>query len=131
MEGPLLLFDGVCNLCEGWVRFVLARDRGARFRFAAFQSKAGAELAARFGLGGALETMALVEDGACSARSTAALRILRDLGWPWALLYAFIVVPRPLRDAVYDWVARNRYRWFGKKESCLIPTPEIRARFLE
>lgn len=129
-QGPVLLFDGVCNLCEGWVRFIAARDPRGRVRFAALQSEAGHELARRHGLAEDLRTAAFIEDGRLYTRSAAALKALAALGGLWRLAGALWLVPSPLRDAVYDWVARSRYRWFGKKESCLLPTPEIRSRFL-
>lgn len=130
-EQSILLFDGVCNLCNGIVRFVLKRDPSARFLFASLQSESGRERLARFGLSGTdFDTVILIEDGNWYGKSSAALRTLRLLGWPWKALYAFMLVPRPIRDAVYDLVARNRYRVFGKRESCMLPTPELRARFL-
>jgi len=126
--GPVVLFDGVCNLCNGAVRFLVARDTKSRFSFAALQSKTAHGI---FGKNPPLESIVLYEAGITYTKSTAVLRIARGLRFPWPLLYAFTVVPRPLRDAVYDWVARHRYRWFGKREVCLVPTPELRDRFLE
>ena len=130
MEGPILLFDGMCNLCEGWVRFIIARDPVGRVRFAALQSEAGRELARRHGLSDQLKTAAFIEDGRLYTRSAAALKALGGLGWRCSWTRAFWLVPAVLRDAVYEWVARNRYRWFGKKDSCLMPSAEIRSRFL-
>lgn len=127
----VILFDGVCNLCNGLVQFVIDRDPYARFVFAPLQGdEARRLLAARRHAGGDLGTVLLVEDGRVYDRSTACLRIARHLSGAWPLAYAFILVPRPLRDLVYGWVARNRYAWFGREESCRIPTPELRARFL-
>jgi predicted DCC family thiol-disulfide oxidoreductase YuxK len=123
-----VLFDGVCNLCNGAVRFILARDPAARFQFASLQSEAARRL---LGENAPEETIVLREGGKIYSQSTAALRIARELRFPWPLLYAFIVVPRPLRDAIYDWVARHRYQWFGKREVCMVPMPEVRGRFLE
>jgi predicted DCC family thiol-disulfide oxidoreductase YuxK len=129
---PVILFDGVCNLCNGFVQFVIDRDPSARFRFASLQSKAGAALAAAPVGGGALpDSVVLVEDGRVYTESAAALRVLSRLGFPWNLTSALVVVPRPLRDAVYRWVARNRYRWFGRRDVCMVPTPALRARFLD
>lgn len=124
----VVLFDGVCNLCNGMVQFVLARDPGERFRFASLQSDAARRL-----LQGdvPVETIVLVEAGKTYRKSAAALRIARGLRFPWPLLFGFMVVPRPLRDAVYDWVARHRYAWFGKRESCPVPTPGLRQRFMD
>jgi predicted DCC family thiol-disulfide oxidoreductase YuxK len=125
---PVVLFDGVCNLCNGMVRFVLARDPRGTFRFASLQSAAARRL-----LAGAVppETIVLIEAGKTYTKSCAALRIARGLRFPWPLLYGFVAVPRPLRDLVYDWVARHRYAWFGKRESCMLPAPELRGRFME
>ncbi len=132
-EHAIVLFDGVCNLCNGLVQFVIRRDPApARFRFAALQSNAGQQLLREHGLSTVdLDTFVLVEAGVARVRSTAALRLLKRLGLPWSLAWSFIIVPRPLRDAVYRFVARNRYRWFGVRESCMVPTPELRSRFLE
>ena len=126
-----ILFDGVCNLCNASVLFVVDRDPRARFTFAPLQSAEAQQLLAERGYRGAeLSTVLLVEGDRVYARSSAALRVARRLRGAWPLLYAFVAVPRPLRDAVYDWVARNRYRWFGREDACRIPTPELRARFL-
>ena len=125
---PVVLFDGVCNLCNGAVRFILARDPAARFRFASLQSDAARRL---LGGGGPVETIVLLEAGKTYNKSTAALRIARGLRFPWPLFYAFVTVRRPLRDLIYDWVARHRYRWFGKRDTCMLPTPELRERFME
>jgi predicted DCC family thiol-disulfide oxidoreductase YuxK len=128
---PIVLFDGVCNACDASVNWIIRRDNRALFRFAPLQSPAGARLGREHGLDpNALDTMVLVEDGRAYRRSTAALRILRRLGWPWRLLFTLIAVPAPLRDFAYDRFAARRYRWFGKKEQCMIPTPEVRDRFL-
>jgi predicted DCC family thiol-disulfide oxidoreductase YuxK len=128
---PLLLFDGVCNLCHGAVQFVIARDPDAHFRFASLQSEYGREIVRREGLPEDVTTVILVEpDGRVSSRSTAALRVATKLGALWPLLGALLVVPRFLRDPVYEFVARNRYRWFGQKESCPLPDPSLADRFL-
>jgi len=125
------LFDGVCNLCNGFVQFVIARDPAGRFRFAPLQSDAARRL-----LGGRdapqewPDSIVLVEDGGVFTRSTAALRVARGLSFPWPLAYAFVGVPRPLRDWVYDIVARNRHRWFGRRDVCMLQTPELLARFI-
>jgi predicted DCC family thiol-disulfide oxidoreductase YuxK len=131
-EHPILLFDGVCNLCEGLVRFAIEHDRTGRFRFAPLQSELGRALLVRHGYDpDAIDAVVLVDGAGATDRSTAALRLARDLGAPWRWLApALLLVPRGLRDAVYDWVARNRYRWFGRRSECLVPTPELRARFL-
>ena len=131
-DRPVVLFDGVCNLCNGSVQFLIARDPSARLRFATLDSSVARSLIHESGAPGPLpDSIVLIDDGRVFTRSTAALRIARRLRFPWPLLYGLIVVPRPLRDFLYDWVARNRYRWFGKRDSCMLPTPELRARFLE
>jgi predicted DCC family thiol-disulfide oxidoreductase YuxK len=128
----IVLFDGVCNLCNASVRFVLDRDPAGRFRFASLQSEAGRRLLEAHRLPtDELSTVVVVADGRAYTRSDAALRIARGLGGGWPALGALRLVPRPLRDAAYGVVARNRYRWFGRKEECMLPTPEQRSRFLE
>jgi len=131
-DPAVIVFDGHCNLCSATVDFVARRDPGHRFRLAASQSPAGASLLARHGIDAAdPSTVYLVESGRVSQKSTAALRIARGLKFPWSLAYAFILVPRPLRDAVYKLVAGNRYRWFGRREACRLATAEDRGRFLK
>jgi predicted DCC family thiol-disulfide oxidoreductase YuxK len=130
-SGPILLFDGVCNLCHGVVQWVIAHDPAARIRFASLQSEAGRALLAGHRLPpAAMDTVVLIAGDAHWQKSSAALEVLRRLGGPWALASALRIVPRPLRDLAYDWVARNRYGWFGKQAECWLPTPELRARFL-
>jgi predicted DCC family thiol-disulfide oxidoreductase YuxK len=130
-DAPLILFDGECNLCNGAVQFVLRRDPRARFRFAALQSAAARAALAAAGVLGALpDSIVLVHRGRVRVKSAAALAIARGLRFPWPLLTVFWLVPYPLRDLVYDWIARNRYRWFGKRDVCWVPTKELRARFV-
>ena len=131
----LILFDGVCNLCNGFVQFVIRHDPAGRFRFAALQSAAGQAVLAAHGLdANAIATepdsVLLELDGRLYSHSGAVLRIARELGGPWRLLLAGYVLPRPWRDAAYRFVARHRYRWFGRQESCWLPTPELKARFM-
>ena len=129
--GAVILFDGVCNLCNGAVQFVIARDPAARFGFAALQSPVAERLIGSARSGSRLDSIVLLEDGRVWTQSTAALRIARQLRFPWPAAYAMIVVPRPLRDWIYNLVARNRYKWFGERETCMVPTPALRARFLD
>jgi predicted DCC family thiol-disulfide oxidoreductase YuxK len=129
-EPAAILFDGVCNLCNGFVQFVIARDPAARFRFAALQSAAAAARLREAGVSGPLPDSIVLVDEGVHVRSTAALRILRGLRFPWPLAYGLIVVPRPIRDRVYDVIAAHRYRWFGRRESCMLPTPDLTRRFL-
>lgn len=127
----LVFFDGVCNLCNGAVRFIIDRDPASQFRFASLQGEQARRLLADDRDSPELSTIVLIEDGKRYARSGAALRIARRLSGGWPLLYLFIAVPRPLRDVVYDWVARNRYRWFGRTDACHVPTPAERLRFVD
>jgi predicted DCC family thiol-disulfide oxidoreductase YuxK len=130
-SGPILLFDGVCNLCSGVVQWVIAHDRAARFRFASLQSEAGRALLAQHGLPlDALDTVVLVEGRAHFTKSEAALETARRIGGVWSLAAVLRLAPRGLRDALYDWVARNRYARWGKSDECWLPNPEQRARFL-
>jgi predicted DCC family thiol-disulfide oxidoreductase YuxK len=128
---PVMLFDGVCNLCSGWVRFAIDRDPEARLRFAAVQSPLGQAFLARHGLPlDVYDSFYFVEDGVAYEKSAAWFRMVRHLRWPWPWFRADAIVPRGLRDVVYDLVARNRYRWFGRQEVCMVPTPDIGARFI-
>ncbi|MBI3139213.1 MAG: thiol-disulfide oxidoreductase DCC family protein [Sphingobacteriales bacterium] len=128
----IVLFDGVCNLCNRSVQFIIKRDKKDRFRFAALQGKTGQALLAKHDLpSDSFNSFILAEGDRIYTRSTGALQMLKRLGGPWSLCYVFILVPRFIRDGVYNWVARNRYRWFGKKESCMIPTPALKNKFLD
>lgn len=127
----VILFDGVCNLCNASIDFILKRDPKDRFKVGALQEEAGKNLLSQFEVNlEYLDSLVLIEQGEIYFRSTAALRIARNLSGLWPLFYGFIILPTPLRDAVYDWIGRNRYRWFGKKNTCRLPTPEERAKFL-
>ena len=127
----IILFDGECNLCNGSVNFIIDHDPAGYFSFAALQSEeAQPYLGQCREQGEALKTVVLFEDGQCYTRSTAALRIARKLSGAWPLLFLFLAVPVPLRDAVYNFISRNRYAWFGKRDECRVPTPELRERFL-
>ncbi|AHJ98640.1 thiol-disulfide oxidoreductase DCC family protein [Hymenobacter swuensis] len=129
----IILFDGVCNLCNGFVQFVIQHDAAGRFRFAALQSAAGQELLRQHQLPAPTEpdSVVLLMEGQAYIHSAAALHILRGLagGWRW-LAQVGLWVPRPLRDAAYRFIARHRYRWFGRQDACWLPTPELRARFI-
>jgi predicted DCC family thiol-disulfide oxidoreductase YuxK len=128
---PIVLFDGVCNLCNGAVQLILRRDPAGRFRFASLQSPAGEELQTRLGIDPqALDSILLVEGERWYRESDAALRIAAGLSGPWKALGILRLIPHPLRDTAYRWIARNRYRWFGRQETCWLPTPELRGRFL-
>lgn len=140
----VLLFDGTCNFCDGAVHFVIDHERGGSdLKFAALQSEGAEKLlldamgeerarAIRSGTDGSgdPDSVVFIEDGKAYTHSAAALRVARHLRAPWRWLRVFWIVPRPVRDAVYRWFARNRYRWFGKTDACRVPTPELKARFL-
>lgn len=130
-ENSVIFFDGICNLCNGAVQFVIEKDRQNYFKFAALQSEfaknalSNAELKVKHG-----DSFVLLENGKVYEQSTAALKVARKLNGLWPLLYGFIIVPPLIRNAVYKYVARNRYKWFGKQESCWVPTPELKSKFL-
>jgi predicted DCC family thiol-disulfide oxidoreductase YuxK len=132
----VVLFDGVCNFCHASVNFIIERDRKGYFRFAPLQSDTGRELASQYGLAArnadavSIDSLILIEGGKAYTYSTGALRIARHLDGLWPALYVFILVPRPVRDFLYRSFARYRYRLFGRKDECMIPTPEVRMRFL-
>lgn len=128
----LLLFDGVCHLCNGLVRFVAARDRRGHIRFATLQGRTGEQVLAGQNMASAdLNTLIYVRRGRMLTRSSAALWLARDLDGAWPLLFAFMAVPRPLRDAAYAAVARRRYRWFGRTATCMVPGPGLAGRFVD
>ena len=127
----ILLFDGVCNLCNGFVQFMLLRDKAGYFQFASLQSEAGQQLLEQYGLDtDALNTVVLIENGQAYTHSAVALRVAPHLDGFWSWAKIFWIIPAGLRDRIYNWVARNRYRWFGKQESCMLPRPEWQGRFL-
>lgn len=130
-QQPVILFDGVCNFCNSSVNFVIRRDKHAVLHFAALQSPVAQELLQKFQLPvPAMSSFVLIENGKAFVESTAALRVCRYLSGAWPLCYGFIIVPRFIRDGVYRWIARNRYKWFGSRQECMIPSPEIKSRFL-
>lgn len=127
----VILFDGVCNFCNGAVNFIIERDKAGYFKFAPLQSEIGEKLLAENGVD-KIETdsVVLIEDGKVYTHSTAALRIARQLDGAWKLTYGFVVVPRFVRNFFYKLFAKYRYKMFGKQDACMLPTPEIRQRFL-
>lgn len=128
---PILLFDGLCNLCNAFVQFTIRMDSEAIFRFASLQSEVGRQLLRDFHLPlEDLKSVVLIHQDKAYTHSDAPLEAARRLGGWWILLYGFKIVPQFLRDSVYNWIARNRYRWFGKEESCWLPTPDLQKRFL-
>lgn len=128
---PIILFDGVCNFCNGAVNFTIKRDKSKIIKFAPLQSEAGRRLTTQYGLPeNDMRSFLFIENGKMYNRSTAALRVCRYLKGLWPLMYGFIIVPAFIRNAVYDFIARNRYKWFGQKDECMIPTADVRGRFL-
>jgi predicted DCC family thiol-disulfide oxidoreductase YuxK len=127
----IVLFDGHCNLCNGTVKFIIKRDPNAKFHFAALQSPVGERLLSEFNLPtDAFETFVLIQEDRYYIKSSAALHVVKKLKGIWKLLYVFVLVPRPIRDYLYSFIAKRRYRWFGRRDACMIPTADIRQRFL-
>jgi len=131
-DKPVLFFDGVCNLCNGWVQFVIKRDKKKRIVFASLQSTYGqqAQEELRQQLGTVPDSLVLYYNNKFYTKSAAALKTAQLMGSIWQLAVAAWIVPGFIRNGIYDWVARNRYKWYGKKDTCMIPTPELSARFL-
>lgn len=127
----IILFDGVCNLCNSSVNFVIRHDKRSIFHFASLQwDVAGELLAENYPEGDDFETILYYENGKIFKKSTAVLRIARQLGFPWKIAYGFIIVPKFIREPVYMIISRNRYKWFGKRDKCMIPSPELKNKFL-
>lgn len=132
MENKVILFDGVCNLCNGAIIFILKRDKKDVFRYAPLQSEIGKKLAAKHDIDlQKVDSIILIANEKAVSKSTAALRIAQQLSGAWPLLSVFLILPTFLRNWVYDFIARNRYKWFGKKDACMIPTPELKSKFLD
>jgi predicted DCC family thiol-disulfide oxidoreductase YuxK len=130
-EDHILLFDGVCNLCNAYVRFFIKRDPRKRLRFAPLQSETGQSILMEHGLPtDHLSSIVFVESGLVYFNSSTVLRACGYLRFPWPVAKVFLLFPRPLRDLVYNWIARNRYHWFGKRKECFLPAPEDANRFL-
>ena len=129
-ENLVVLFDGVCNLCNGVVQIIIKNDAKKQFRFASLQSEYGQKILQQYQLPlNGFNSFVLLESGKMYTKSTGALRVAKRLKSLWPLLYGFIIVPKFIRDAVYEFVATNRYKWFGKQESCWLPTPKLKGRF--
>lgn len=127
----ILIFDGECNLCNNWVKLVLRFDKKQRFKFCSLQSEQGRKLIGdQISLETLPQTVVLIENDKLYTHSTAALRVVQQLAFPVSMLVVFKIIPVKVRDGVYNWIARNRYKWFGKQQSCRIPEPEIMHRFL-
>ena len=130
-SNAIILFDGVCNLCNGAVQYFIKRDKKKILKYASLQSESGQALLKKYDLPlTQFNSFVFIYDGKVYLRSSAALRAAKLLSGPVSWLYGFIIVPRFIRDGVYNMIAKNRYKWFGKQESCMIPTPELKSRFL-
>lgn len=130
----IALFDGHCLMCQGLVQFIIKRDPAHKVHFASLQSEVSRRLLQQHGIQvdmDNVQTFIWLENGKAYTRSTAALRVVRHLKGLWPLLYILILVPPPLRNTIYTWVAEHRYRWFGKSEQCMLPSPDMQARFIE
>jgi predicted DCC family thiol-disulfide oxidoreductase YuxK len=133
IKNPVILFDGVCNLCSKIVQFIIKHDPKHQFHFASLQSEFGQKMIKQFEIptGEAMNSFILLQEGKIYARSTGALRVAKKLNGLWPMMYGFIIIPPFLRNAVYNFIAHKRYKWFGKKEACWIPTPELKSLFLD
>lgn len=130
-EHDVILFDGVCNLCSNIVQFVIKKDHKDIFRFASLQSEFGQQVLKKFNLPASnFNTFILYKNGKIYLKSTGALLVAKQLSWPWPLLYSFIILPSFLRNALYNFVAKNRYKWFGQKATCWNPSPSLNFKFL-
>ncbi len=132
MKSKIILFDGVCNLCNGAINFIIKRNSKANLKFASLQSDTGKQLLKEYNIDPLkTDSIVLIDSNKAFLKSDAALRIAKDLDDAYPLLYSFIIIPAFIRNSIYDLIARNRYKWFGKKESCMIPTPDLKSRFLD
>ena len=130
-EHPILLFDGVCNFCNRMVNFAIRNDKKAKLRFVPLQSATGQQLLNKFNVSSSADTIVLIYKGKAYTYANAAIRICKWLDWPAKALYAFIIIPSFISQPLYKWFARHRYKWFGKKEECMVPTNEVSERFLD
>ena len=130
-QNPVILFDGVCNLCNGTVDFLLKRDRKKQFRYAALQSETGKTLIQKFHIPKQTDSVILIKLNKVYFESDAAIEITNMLPYPWKLGIIFQIIPKIIRNKIYRWVAKNRYRWFGKRKTCRIPTPEEKEFFMQ
>lgn len=129
-ESPVLLFDGVCNYCNRMVNFAIRNDKKGKIKFSPLQSEAGQTLRSTFNVPAKADTIILIDKGKAFTYARAAIRVSKYLDWPAKMLYALIIVPRFISQPVYKWIARNRYKWWGKRDSCMIPAAEVKERFL-
>jgi predicted DCC family thiol-disulfide oxidoreductase YuxK len=130
-HNEIILFDGVCNFCNSAVNFVIKRDRKSIIHFTPLQSNIGQQILKSHNLPiDKMESFIFIKKGKAYSKSTAALKVCKYLNGLWPLCYSFILIPKFIRDAVYNWIAKNRYKWFGKKKECMLPTADVRNRFL-
>lgn len=131
MHERLVLFDGVCNFCNFWIQFALKRDKKGTLKFGSLQGETANAILPSYGVDPAVLTSVLfIENGKIYRESTAALRVCRHLDGGWKLLYVLIIIPSFIRDGIYKWIGKNRYKWFGQRDACMLPTPEQRSRFV-
>lgn len=130
-ENPIVLFDGVCNYCNAMVNFAIRNDKKAILKFSPLQSETGKRLTKEYKIASEIDSVLLIEQGRVYTYSDAAIRIAKYLRWPAKALYGLTIIPKFIRQPFYKWIAKNRYKWFGKKEECMIPTPDVKARFLD
>lgn len=130
--GPILYFDGVCNLCNSTVQFIIKKDKRKELKFASLQSEVGQKVSKQLEekYGNTPDSLVLQHKGKLHIKSDAALQVSRLMGGVWPILAIFLIIPRFVRNAVYDWVARNRYKWYGKQDECMMPTKELKERFI-
>ncbi len=129
---PIILFDGICNFCNSAVNFVIKKDKKGIVKFTPLQSNAGQQLLQQYNLPTEeMSSFVFIDEGKAYTRSTAAIKVCKYLSGLWPLCKVFIIVPKFIRDGLYNWIAKNRYKWFGERDACMIPTPEVRERFLQ
>ena len=129
-ENPIVLFDGVCNYCNAMVNFAIRHDKKALLKFASLQSEAGKRLKEKYKIAPGIDSVIFIDNGKAYTHSDAAIRIAKYLQWPAKAFFGFIIVPKFIRQPFYKWIARNRYKWFGKKDECMVPIKGVRERFL-
>ena len=131
MKNYIILFDGVCNLCNSSVSFIIRNDKRKVFRYASLQSTIAANMLSNFEINDQVDSVFLIKQNRLYQKSDAAFEIIKEFNFFWKLLLVFKIVPKFIRDSVYDYIAKNRYKWFGKKEVCMIPTKELKSLFLD
>ena len=131
-DEKIVVFDGVCNFCNYWINFAVKRDRRKKLKFTTLQGETAKKLLPQFNINPtSLSSVIFIDKGKAYTQSSASIRICKYMNGGWKLFYGLIIVPKFIRDVIYNWIARNRYKWFGKKDSCMVPTAELRERFLD